>query len=241
MKKINGICFDIGKLSSTMTGKIKRTNNDNSITFIMKKFLGKANSYYSKNKKIFKDLEVIRIFLIKLPRFLDMKTISICGFPNVGKSTLMKKMSKSKVEIKNYPFTTKKLMFSYLKIEDKKVIQLIDTPGLLGREKTNLIEKRANIVINNYSSNLIFVIDLTQSCGYSIKNQLKLLDETKKNNSQKDIFIFLSKVDIFEDEDFEEEKSILKKIKKFEIFRNDIEMKDRILKDLNYREIKLIK
>ena len=47
----------------------------------------------------------------------------IVGLPNVGKSTLMKKMTGSDVEIQNYPFTTKGLMFSYLKYNDKKITE----------------------------------------------------------------------------------------------------------------------
>ena len=33
-------------------------------------------------------------------------TVAICGFPNVGKTTLLSKMTPSEPEISNYSFTT---------------------------------------------------------------------------------------------------------------------------------------
>lgn len=228
--------------------KMKRVHSQETAGFLMKKHLGKVNSLFRKNKEFFQILEDARKFMNKLPTFEDLYTVSIAGFPNVGKSTLMKNISGSNVEIQNYPFTTKGLMFSYLKHNDKKVIQLIDTPGLLGRTKSNEIEARAQIVINDYCSKIVYVIDFTENCGYSAENQLKLLKQIKNDNSSKTIVIYLSKTDIYNEEDIERKDEAEQKIKKFQVFSNKDELKkyliDEFLKEnkkFDPSKLKLIK
>ena len=215
--------------------KIKRAKSSETVGFLMKKHLGKVNSLFRKNRNHFENLELARKFLNKLPTFEDMTTIAIGGYPNVGKSTLMKKITGSDVEIQNYPFTTKGLMFSYLKHKDKKIIQMIDTPGLLGRDKNNGIEQRASIILHEYCEEIIFVLDITESCGYNLQNQLKLLKNV--SNTNKKISIYLSKTDLYNEEDNEKLKEINIKIKKYEIFTDSNLLKEKIINDfLNKKE-----
>ena len=184
----------------------------------MKKYLGKVNSLFYKNKTFFRKLDEARKFINQLPNFEDLHTIAIAGFPNVGKSTLLKKMTGSDVEIQNYPFTTKGLMFGYLKDGGVKYIQFIDTPGLLGRDKSNGIEQRAEVVITKYSQSIIFVIDFTESSGYNIESQFKLLKKTEE--MQKNIVIYLSKTDLYNEEIEENLKSFEKKLSKYNVFKD---------------------
>ena len=209
--------------------KIKRAKSNETVGFLMKKHLGKINSLFRKNKECFVNLDEARKFMNKLPTFEDMYTIAIGGYPNVGKSTLMKKITNSNVEIQNYPFTTKGLMFSYLKHNDKKIVQMIDTPGLLGRDKNNDIEERASIILHEYCSKIIFVLDITESCGYDVEAQMKLLK--KISASQKNVVIYLSKTDIYNEEDEEKLKEINSKIKKYTIYKKSEELKDKIIED----------
>ena len=178
----------------------------------------------------------------RLPVFEDLYTTAIAGYPNVGKSTLMKKMTDSNVEIANYPFTTKNLMFSYLKYNSKKVIQIIDTPGLLNRNKNNSIEERANIIIRDYAQSMIFVLDLTDS----VEKQIKLLKSA--NEYKKPILIYLSKTDIYNEEHIEKLHEIKTKIKKFKTFDNSDELKNfiindflKIKKDFDPKKLKVIR
>ncbi len=222
--------------------KIKKAKTSETIGFLMKKHLGKINSLFRKNKDAFEILENARKFMNKLPVFEDLYTIAIAGYPNVGKSTLMKKMTYSNVEIGNYPFTTKNLMFSYLKYNSKKVIQVIDTPGLLNRNKNNSIEERANIIIRDYAQSIVFVLDITDS----VEKQIKLLKHAYEY--KKPILIYLSKTDIYNEEHKEELQEIKTKIKKFKIFDNPDELKEFIIndflktkKDFNPDKLKVIR
>ncbi len=219
----------IDELTKNSEFKIKKARTDQTIGFLMKKYLGRVNSYYRKNKSFFLILKDASKFMNSLPTFLDLYTISIAGFPNVGKSTLMKKITNCDVEIQNYPFTTKGLMFGYLKFKNNKIIQMIDTPGLLGRNKENAIEERAKIVISNFCSEIIFVIDLTEECGFNIEQQIKLLKNTVALN--KPIMLYFSKTDIYDEEIEESERDYKNKFKKFKSFKNSNKLKEYILEN----------
>ena len=206
----------IDEFTQTTESKLKKTKTQATIGFLMKKYLGKVNSLFYKNKTFFRRLDEARKFINKLPTFEDLHTIAIAGFPNVGKSTLMKKMTGSNVEIQDYPFTTKGLMFGYIKENNIKYIQFIDTPGLLGRDKNNGIEQRAEVIITKYAASIIFVIDFTESCGYSVESQMKLLKKTQE--VQPNIVIYLSKTDIYNEENEDIRKQNEVKLKKYQIF-----------------------
>jgi len=227
LQRLLWITNTIDELTKNTEFKIKKTKTDQTIGFLMKKYLGRVNSYYRKNKSFFLILRNASRFMNSLPSFQDMYTVSIAGFPNVGKSTLMKKMTGSNVEIQNYPFTTKGLMFGYLNYKTERSIQLIDTPGLLGRSKENEIEQRAQIVIQGYCSEIIFVIDLTEECGFNIEQQIKLLKQTQ--NLNKPILIYFSKKDLYNEETEEIEKDTQNKFKKFKTFEDSEKLKEHLL------------
>ncbi len=232
LSRLLWIANSIDELTQSTEWKIKKSRSQETIGFLMKKYIGKANSYFRKNKDVFEKLNLASKFLNQLPKFENMFTVSIGGFPNVGKSTLLKKLTGSDVEIQNYPFTTKGLMFGYIEYKGVKSIQFIDTPGLLGRDKNNDIEERAQIVITDYSNIIVFVLDFTQNCGYSIEQQLKLLKKTQ--NTQKEILLYFSKKDIFNEECLELIEENKNKLKKFKHFESSEELKkfliDKMLK-----------
>lgn len=230
LKKINQIVNQTDEFTQNFEHKIKRARTGKTIGFLMGKYLGKVNSMFKKSNSYFEDLEKARKFMNKLPNFEDLYTVSIAGFPNVGKSTLMKKITGSDVEIQNYPFTTKGLMFGYITDMNKKIIQMIDTPGLLGRSKRNGIEERAEIIVNNFCDKIIFTIDFTESCGYNIESQLTLLKKVKET-STKNVMIYLSKTDIYDEDSEYRIEEFGSKLKKFKQFKDHIELKKFLVED----------
>jgi nucleolar GTP-binding protein len=223
------ICDGSDEFTQKTEQKIKSVRSQETCGFLMKKYMGKVNSLFSKSKAAFRTLDDARQFMNKLPQFEDLYTVSIAGFPNVGKSTLMKKITGSDVEIQNYPFTTKGLMFSYLYYNETKAIQVIDTPGLLGRAKNNGIEERAEIVLRDYCQSMVFVIDFTESCGYKVDQQLALLK--KVTSDETPITLYFSKEDIFNEEDVERKDEAMKTLKKYKFFTDSEEIKKYILDD----------
>ena len=71
--------------------------------------------------------------LSKLPGISPSSPTIVCaGFPNVGKSTLVKAVSTAEPEIAYYPFTTRKVIIGHLRVDNHSV-QIVDTPGILDR------------------------------------------------------------------------------------------------------------
>ena len=121
------------------------------------------------------------------------KTIAIAGFPNVGKTTLLMKLTGSKPDIQPYAFTTKGINVGYIKGKEK--LQLLDTPGTLNRFDTmNNIEKVAFLALKLLAEKIIYVFDITEP--YPLEQQIKLYKEIKK--MKKPVIIYLSKTDILE-------------------------------------------
>jgi len=242
LENIDSICFGCDVLTTKTIQKITDVKTQKTCDYIIKKYLGKISKTFKKYSSSFNVLSISKQFINQLPKFEDLYTIAIAGFPNVGKSTLLKKLSGSNVEIQNYPFTTKGLMFGYITQEGNKHVQLIDTPGLLGRKISNNIEKKALIIINDFCKKIIFVLDLTESCGYSITEQITLLKEIQK--TKKEILIYLSKTDIYTKKEIEDENKLKKKLSALETYK-DHEILKKDLIQFSFKkegfDIKLIK
>jgi nucleolar GTP-binding protein len=184
--------------STSINNHLKKTRptksfSDKQANKLLKEFYGRAASIVRQLKKELIFLEEIRKELRDFPFIRDVFTVCIAGFPNVGKSTLLRKISTSKPEIQNYGFTTKSLNVGYT--DNKKQVQLIDTPGSLNRGKMNKIEKQADLALEHIANLIIYVIDPTEP--YPMKKQKQLLLNLKKYN--KKIIVYQSKADLVGD------------------------------------------
>ncbi len=107
----------------------------------------------------------------------DAPILVICGYPNVGKSTLMRRISTGEPEVAHYPFTTKEIHIGHLELPTFR-LQVIDTPGLFDRpvEEMNLIERQGIAALRHIADAGIVVMDPTEMCGYLWEKQVHLLD-----------------------------------------------------------------
>lgn len=185
---------EIIKLSEEFQRKIKHSKNEIEIKKIMNSYYGRASSIVKQIKKNLAYIEESRRVMKNFPAIkTDLFTVAITGFPNIGKSTLLSRITPAKPEIKAYAFTTKGLNLGYAKIGIHK-IQYIDTPGVLARDRVNAIEEQAHLVLKYVANLIVYVIDLTEP--YPLKIQEKLLKELKEHD--KPIIIYLSKTDILD-------------------------------------------
>jgi len=171
--------------------RLKKAKELDQIYPLTKAFIGFLTSRLERLNKTFIYLEQVRKVLRQLPYFKqDYITVAIAGFPNVGKSTLLKKITTADPEIQAYSFTTKGLNLGYY-----KNLQFVDTPGTLNRLKMNKIEKKADLIIRELADKIIFVVDAT--LAYGDKNK-KLYDNIKKLG--KPMLIYVSMTDIVSEE-----------------------------------------
>ncbi|MFC1667513.1 GTPase ObgE [Candidatus Omnitrophota bacterium] len=65
---------------------------------------------------------------------LELKLVAdvgIIGYPNVGKSSLISRISNAKPKIANYPFTTKTPILGLVRLSDERSFVICDIPGLI--------------------------------------------------------------------------------------------------------------
>jgi nucleolar GTP-binding protein len=185
--------------------KIRGAKDYEAMMKVKRAYYGRISSIIKQLKKDFKFLEEARKQLKVLPTIkTSLTTIAIAGFPNVGKTTLLKALTGSAPAIAHYPFTTQQIMMGYKTYKGNK-LQFMDTPGILDRplKKRNNIEKQAVLAMRHVANVIVFVIDPSESCGYTLKEQKSLLKETAKNFDIP-IIVALNKMDLATEEQIED-------------------------------------
>ena len=119
-------------------------------------------------------LEQVRQHISRLPAIdPNTRTLLICGYPNVGKSSFINKVTRADVDVQPYAFTTKSLFVGHL---DYKYLrwQVIDTPGILDHplEEMNTIEMQSITALAHLKSCVLYFMDLSEQCGYTIEAQV---------------------------------------------------------------------
>lgn len=152
-------------------------------------------------------LEQVRQHLARLPSIdPNTRTLLICGYPNVGKSSFLRSITRADVEVQPYAFTTKSLYVGHF---DYKYLrfQAIDTPGILDHplEEMNTIEMQSITAIAHLRSAILYFMDLSEQCGYSVTDQIKLFHSIKPLFANKLVFVVINKIDIKRPEDLDPE------------------------------------
>ncbi|HDD70622.1 MAG TPA: GTP-binding protein [Candidatus Woesearchaeota archaeon] len=203
---VNWLINTLKRLQAEYVRKIKKSRAIRDMNAARKEFYGRAVSLLKQIKKELAFLENSRKIMKSFPAIkTETPTVAIAGFPNVGKSTLLKEITGSEPKIASYPFTTQQLMLGYLKDKEQGLkIQFIDTPGLLDRplKKRNIIEKQAILALKHLAKLMLFVFDASEECGYDLFEQEKLLRDLKKEFKVKTI-IAVNKSDISSAADLE--------------------------------------
>ena len=156
-------------------------------------------------------LEQVRQHMSRLPSIdPNTRTILVCGYPNVGKSSFMNKVTRADVEVQPYAFTTKSI---YVGHTDYKYLrwQVLDTPGILDRplEERNTIEMQSITAMAHLRAVVLYIVDASEQCGYTIKQQADLFHSIKPLFANKPLVIAINKVDQRKLEDLKPEDAAL--------------------------------
>jgi nucleolar GTP-binding protein len=142
-------------------------------------------------------LEEIRQHMARLPQINpSARTLIVTGYPNVGKSSFVNLITKANVDVQPYAFTTKSIYVGHL---DYKLTrwQVLDTPGILDHplEDRNTIEMTAITALAHIPATILFFLDVSETCGYSIEMQVALFHSIKPLFRNKPLLVVLNKTD----------------------------------------------
>ncbi|KAJ7947555.1 Nucleolar GTP-binding protein 1 [Quillaja saponaria] len=188
----------IGKIAKDYVKLLK--NSDSLYRYKSQKVaaLGRMCTVIKKISTSLAYLEQIRQHMSRLPSIdPNTRTVLICGYPNVGKSSFINKITRADVDVQPYAFTTKSLFVGHT---DYKYLryQVIDTPGILDRplEDRNIIEMCSITALVHLRAAVLFFLDISGSCGYSIAQQAALFHSIKSLLMNKPLIIVCNKTDL---------------------------------------------
>lgn len=168
----------------------------------------KQKEIYGRVSSIVKQVDKNLVFLSNAQKILrafpdieDVPTVVIAGYPNVGKSSLMRKLSAAKPAVAQYPFTTKQIFVGHLEKKvryEKKRYQIIDTPGLLDRplSERNDIERQAIAALRHLADLIVFLYDPSETSGYTLSEQQLMLNNIQALFNDVPFLIVENKVDM---------------------------------------------
>lgn len=133
----------------------------------------------------------------------QMVRISLVGYTNVGKSTIMNLLAKSEVFAENKLFATLDTTVRKVVIENVPFL-LSDTVGFIRKLPTQLVESfKSTLDEVREADILMHVVDISHP---NFEDQIRVVNETLKDIGAKDkpVFMVFNKIDAYEYEPFDE-------------------------------------
>ncbi|XP_050687634.1 GTP-binding protein 4-like [Eriocheir sinensis] len=196
----------VDKVASDYTKLLKYGDSLYRCKQLKRSALGRMATIMKKQAPPLKYLEDVRQHISRLPSIdPNTRTLLVCGCPNAGKSSFMNLVTRADVEVQPYAFTTKSLYVGHTDYEYLRW-QVIDTPGVLDRpfDQMNTIELQAITALAHIRAAVIFFLDISETCGVSMDQQLKIYESIKPLFSNKPLIVACNKVDITGLEDLEQ-------------------------------------
>jgi len=193
---------------------------------LKKAAMGRMATIMKRQNQSLQYLEQVRQHLSRLPTIdPNTRTLLITGFPNVGKSSFINKVTRADVEVQPYAFTTKSL---YVGHTDYKYLrwQVVDTPGILDHplEERNTIEMQAITALAHLRAIVLYFVDPSEMCGHTLSQQKELFDSIKPLFNNKPLLVVSNKCDVLARSEFTEEKEAIFKELEKELGRDILEM-----------------
>ncbi|MCE5214137.1 MAG: NOG1 family protein [Methanobacterium sp.] len=171
----------ISKLENQYVFQVRRSKPENASN-VRKEAYGRISSVVNRIRDELNFLDFAKAKLRNMPTVdFDAITVVIAGFPNVGKSTILRQITTAEPKVADYPFTTTGIQIGHLERKWQKY-QIIDTPGLLDRpvEDMNNIELNAMVALEHLAQGILFIFDASETSGYPLENQFMLYESIKK-------------------------------------------------------------
>ena len=180
-KSLGALNWAVGlltKLENEFVFKVRRSRPENAAN-VRKAAFGRISSIVNQIRDELDFLNFVKGKLRNMPTIdFEALTIVIAGFPNVGKSTLLRQITPAEPKVADYPFTTHGIQIGHFEKRWKKY-QIIDTPGLLDRPimDMNNIELRAMVALEHLADVILYIFDASETSGYPLDSQMRLHKE----------------------------------------------------------------
>ncbi|PWN26566.1 putative NOG1-nucleolar G-protein required for 60S ribosomal subunit biogenesis [Jaminaea rosea] len=173
--------------------------------------MGRMATIIRRQKDPLAYLEQVRQHISRLPSIdPSTRTLLICGYPNVGKSSFINKVTRADVDVQPYAFTTKSLFVGHM---DYKYLrwQVVDTPGILDHplEEMNTIEMQSITALAHLRAAILYFMDLSEQCGYTVEAQVQLFNSIKPLFANKPTILALNKSDAMRLSDLDDSRAAL--------------------------------
>ena len=178
LSRLRWASMQIRQITREYAGKIKRGRGTDT-TPIRRSAFGRFSSVMRSIEKDMLFLNEARNLLRKMPSIdPGAPTILIAGYPNVGKSSFIIRITGARPEVASYPFTTRGIVVGHFFRGDKRY-QVVDTPGLLDRPmaERNEIERQTVAALSHLQGVVLFILDPSEHCGYPLESQLRLAED----------------------------------------------------------------
>lgn len=194
----------VGRAESRLKGlaegaqrSLRRRADIPAIATEVRAFYGRAASTVREVDADLVALEAAERFLRERPRVdPGVATLVVAGFPNVGKSSLVARLSSARPEVAAFPFTTLSIAVGHADLGFDRM-QVVDTPGVLGRRgRSNPAEAEALVALERAADAILFVLDPSETSGYSLADQERLLARWKEEYPELPILEVETKSDL---------------------------------------------
>src|SRR5688572_29046908 len=192
----------IGQVYQEVSAAMRRERTTLGIQQQKRRFSGRCSSIVYDVEKDLAFLGKARDTVRMLPQVHpEYATVVIAGFPNVGKSSLLKAWTDAHPEIAAYAFTTKNANVGHFAVGEGSAatqVQLVDTPGLLDRPdaKRNPVERQAVAALRHTADAVLFLLDPTPMAGYSMEEQMHLLEQVRRDMAGVPLLVAETKADL---------------------------------------------
>ncbi|EPE05537.1 nucleolar gtp-binding protein [Ophiostoma piceae UAMH 11346] len=143
-------------------------------------------------------LEEIRQHIGRLPSIdPTTRTLLVFGLPNTGKSSFVRSVSRTDTPVDSYAFTTKSLFCGHFDYDYLR-FQVIDTPGVIDKPLTDMttIEMQSLTALAHLNCAVLFFLDPSENCGYSVETQCALFKSLAPVFSQRSVYLVSNKSDL---------------------------------------------